>query len=79
MVSCSFTFLVLERKIEGCKQIELASHVCRLLLWFFSMLLGIPQDVSSLGGIMETLVLWNLFYALHILLGFSTDVGFGCP
>jgi hypothetical protein len=49
----SLTFIGLEGKIEGWKQIALASHVCGLLLWFSTMLLGIFKNVSSLGGIME--------------------------
>jgi hypothetical protein len=68
MAGYSLTFMGLERRIEGWKQIELVSHVVGLLLWFSTMLLGVLQDASSLGGIMEksfrfkqTLVLWNLF------------------
>ncbi len=53
VVDCSLTFLGLEGRIKGWKQIGLASHVCGLLLWFFAMVLGILQDVNSLGGIME--------------------------
>jgi hypothetical protein len=53
MVGYSLTFIGLEGKIEGWKQIGLASHVCGLLLWFFAMLLGILKNVSFLGGIME--------------------------
>jgi TRAP-type mannitol/chloroaromatic compound transport system permease small subunit len=51
----SLIFLSLEGRIERWKQIGLASHVCGLLLWFSAMLLGILQDVSSLGGIMEAI------------------------
>jgi hypothetical protein len=53
MARCSLTFLGLEGRIEGWKQIGVASHVYGLLLWFLVVLLGIPQDVSSLGGIIE--------------------------
>jgi hypothetical protein len=53
MIGYSLTFMGLEWKIEGCKQIGSASHVCGLLLWFSNVLLGILQDVNSLGGIME--------------------------
>ncbi len=53
VVGYSFTFLGLEGRIEGWKQIGVASHVYGLLLWFLVVLLGILQDVSYLGGIIE--------------------------
>jgi hypothetical protein len=55
VVGYSFTFLGLEGRIEGWKQIGLASHVCGLLLWFSTMLLGIIQYVNSMGGMMEAI------------------------